>query len=1440
MIQESESPWEDEFAKGEIPVPALSLEISNLPPILPSENTNNSVNNNENPLVTLLSPRNGKHTQPAMEIACKLVHSLLDQVSWNDSPPSNEELSRKKDKTPKKTGLLSQQCHVQQINESPTSAHNAQHSPAYLWREQYNRRCNIAEQKMGNVALAALCARTLETLGKPSLPSKESVPKTVMPALSSSKDIGSQKKKTSRKPQWQGGLRRDNSTQSKNAIFFAPEDASEAREEANSESRVVKEKRDDEKPKLQMFGSEYARYLSTTAFAPKDLSSPKSMALKSFPIRKKKMSGVERLEDASNAVLTGAITDIVITHGSDMPPKGFLRISQSANGEAFYLHDKQAPAHIHIKKESNWDRAAQRPCVTALTLIFPERKEFVPPGFNVVRRHSTPKGSLKKSKDADTGAANLNYGGEPVFLCFRRSREGNPITGLIPLLPKKGEHVPQGYTVLERTPRNNIAGISTSASKVFFAYRQRLLNLETLRPIPLVMSVHQRSRNYRKLNAYYCTGGTIVESRVGQFHVMDRSTHSLLSPKSVSNRLSMIEASRKKILDSLADLPSGSGNTYQYSGGNPRSKPKTKEMLASSLLVAPGLGTPGSVAMMSDLENLSTSEDHESFASFFGGSRVSESDVASESSPLNHQLRSDGDDSSQGSIAKSVRSIAKNDKDLKRCLDAMSFIPMVSSATGENYPREMLNFQARVAILIPVLTACYTRHGGSALLAVEGLSTLLDEDFFANDMTVARDASSRITLLDIAVQVVCDVATTGTLEAQMPVCVAFVTAAVKTGCGHLNTRTVGYVMRLYLFVFYFGVSIPSGDWALIKGRDNFLLLDPRSSTVSYLPGGAPQAAALAFKELITYSISRLRSLVLSDRDAAAGHVQHKTSDENVHASPVFNSLIDELVKEAVDGSVYRVDVANFTQLALHQIHRAGGSELFWYDMMNTCGEGLFGSDEVLKDETRHTFSICFAILTHCVKVASSAIRRGKNGMGVPRDIASKLMSLEMIDFFLQKWDTMRGALDVPKSRAFATFIYCVRRLVVPCLLLNTQDSLQDPRVFKRLIRILGTLVLSETYRTQMKLEIRILIEHFVVSILKLGPQILLLKPSGVPHLFAQQLELMVQMKSWFSSSPETLLELFLNYDSSFGLNAADGETKFVSGHQWNLCHEICSCVCDISEQCGEYLGIQIEASHSMSASKKLDAEAVIQGMSGTTLARESAERLRNSAVLLATQIAQCLAKLAASSRGKRFKQLADSWILEKVDGEDDDAISLTSASMASIVHEALADDEIKRKKATSLASPENKNIIGYWKKRASRKQSYVQQSDEAAVAASVETSVASTEGNVALVRKTHQLGSSDEEAGSQSGDHLSVAFEIAEEKNLRKAIEYLVACDVLTSSPRDIASFLRIHRGNLKASDLGNYIGEGGSNTGEIERWNMIRFCFVRAISFVGMSVEKG
>ena len=101
----------------------------------------------------------------------------------------------------------------------------------------------------------------------------------------------------------------------------------------------------------------------------------------------------------------------------------------------------------------------------------------------------------------------------------------------------------------------------------------------------------------------------------------------------------------------------------------------------------------------------------------------------------------------------------------------------------------------------------------------------------------------------------------------------------------------------------------------------------------------------------------------------------------------------------------------------------------------------------------------------------------------------------------------------------------------------------------------------------------------------------------------------------------------------------------------------------------------------------------------------------------------------------------------------------------------------------------------------------------------------------------------DEAASSTLPDadiHLPVAFEIARTKNLKKAVDYLIACDFLTPSPRDVSAFLRLHRGQLNPAALGVFLAEGGTGGGEIEYWNQIRFNYFRPISFVGMNVEQG
>ncbi len=1255
---------------------------------------------------------------PSIEVGNDLVQRLLVQLTVNDSPPSNDNNKKSKQggRTITNPGQLS----------SPTLT-LSDDEMANTIPLSINAQGSLKQQ--GHVALARLCTRTLVNLGPQSSRTMSAVPLSNVPNATANKK--------SQSFRWMKKKLKDNFTNSSSSGSGSREGR-----DALETSRTTKQ----ESARLQLFGSEYARFLSTTPLAPKIIPGHSSKRALSRGIRK---DGVKNIEVADKLVLTGPITDIIITQGDNEPPKGYYRISQSPNGEPFAFSDRKTTSFLCVKKERNWDRAAQRPCVTALSIIFPDRKEFVPPGFSLICLQQADSTSSARTP------VNINLSGsEPAYLCFRRSREGNPITGILPLFPSSRESVPEGYTVLERTPRNFIANLRATNGPFFLAYRQRLANLELLRPAPLVQSVLNKTTNITKLEAYYCTGGTVVSSKVGRFHIMDRSTHSLLSPNTIKHRLALIEMSRRKNLSSFQEYSEIVGGKYSYSDTT-SSTAGTSTSCSSSYL------------------------------------------SASESLDVDRSLSSCGQHSLASILDEPLH--RPNKRDFDRCVEALSFIPKISSGARENNPRDAAVIKSRISILVPVLTACYTKHGGSAFLAIEGLLKLLRQDFYEDDIEMSRDPSSRTTLLDLSIQVVCDVATMGAQETQLHTCVEFVEEAVKYGCGYLSTRTLGYVLRFFLFVFYFGISSPTGNWGVMNASDQYLLEDTRYKTRKLaLPGGAPQSAILSMKDLIVFMIARLGSQVHSDYCASRNKSMENTDES---WCPHF-SFIDSLMNEFVETSVFRVDIANFTELAMHQVMRSGGSELFWYEMINLCDSTIFGSDKKLQKKTRHMYAICFAFLANCVKNASSRVRRNNKNEGSPRDVANKLMSLEMLKFFLEKWERGLDSQDIPGSHSVTSFAFCIRRLVVPCLLGNTADALADPRIFRRLIQVVGVLWCSPFYRKHMKLEIGILFNHFVLKILKLGPQILFRSNDreDTTYLFAQQLELMKEIKTWFGVDTERFLELKLNFDTECWIEQGRGTKDILPGLQWKISEQLCSFLCNLAEECTEFLGDKIKESHLSSPVNKSDKEDTAkkqryEGMSTMTLSRESARRLRQGALDAISQIMKVLTVSTSSSLGDEFSAVTEAWYY----GQKYDPKNGTKPM------------ETKDSRQDSAL------VVGYWQKME--------------IAKNLKNESIYSESKIALDSSVDV---------SERKKNIDVAFSISREKGLMKAIEYLIACNVLTASPREIASFLRIHCDHLDPAALGRYLGEGGSDHSETDFWDQIRFNFIRAISFVGMTVEEG
>lgn len=1451
-----------------------------------------------------------------------------------------------------------------------------------------------------------------------------------------------------------------------------------------------------QKPRMQMFGSEYARHLSsespfsptmfqvknrsfTKKIMPKKKRSSSSSAAATFigpgsPVSPTvaengamnhtsgghkegfestnvsvstlsnaslKTSGSAsacmNLEDAPPEILSAAITDILVTHGTESPPKGYYRISQTSSGiELDSLKSinvggigkrKKSAVYLNVKKEPKWDRAVQRPCVTALTVIFPDRDEFVPPGFCVVRKYKAGQGFEKKSlkdseknddsfpKDGETGfshPANLNFGtsGERVYLCYRRSREGNPITGLIPLQPSNNEAIPEGYTVLERSPRNFVADINANAGpSIFLAFRQRLANLETLRPLPLVLSVHYSNlhrtvepgkKKRLRLKAYYCTGGTVVPSDVGKYHIMDRSTHPLISPSSVTNRLSLIQAARIKNSSSSV----GKDSTSQ--GTKPQDQSSSSMILAKGLIadvVTTSLESPSSEASLQyshsfRSEEKSVGDGNEEQDSVVSGIEVatqkdslvnnilhivnqisaygkkadekdnSKTLTAGKMKPGSRGLEEkkcevDGDSVSVASNSKASLFSLREDTDVEACFGAMAFIPPVESPLHtlgkvEKKSLEKL-LQARTAVITPILTACYTQHGGSSLLAVEGLTKLLNEtDFFLPDIAVYDDPNTnqRLTILDLAIQVVCDVANSSARETSFLPCIEFVVDAVHFARGNLNSRTIGYIIRFYFFIFYFGASVPTASsWprnktsgysrkdGLYEVNDISLLseddLDVQSDgrRRGYVPGGAPQAAALALKEFISLFLSRLRKMNYGGRK----------KDEQRLAVEGIDRFIKSYLESVADVAMHQVDVFNFTELALHQIHRSGGSELFWHDMMNACGAGLFGSDDGTIKAAKAFFITSFSILSSIVKVTSGKVRKlAQSREFVPRDVASKLLSLELLHHFIHQWGkackynnalqskATKEGFKLKDSLSMASMAYTIRRLIIPCLLSNTRAGLDDIKTFRRMMKIVTELWCNHLLRRYLKIEIGVLIEHFILKILRLGPQVLppkrLSKTQSsilndmVVSLLPQQVCIVTELKTWFLSEPRDVLELYMNFDQVDAQTRMTNFSLLPSSH-WKITQQMCGALCILAEQCTDIVSDQIRLTRidlaevdSQSAGANPSLHHTEDDLREMTLIREGARHLQEKCFDTIGQIVRSLMLCAAASSGANFNLLRK--LREKQ--EQDNATKLAQMNEARMKVDNNADDDSSRgsddnmtvKSVSTIGNivggilnkkrdgsstgdiltvPESprqlrqvpqltigddngEGIVEYWQTsiaaerrkkvlpspRDSQEGIYGQRKPprksrsntrslppstpprlspgEATTGVSPVTALTPRRDDMSVISFAEESARADPHLNQKFEETLQTAVDIMQTKSLKKALDYLIACNFLTPSPRDIASFLRLYQTRIDTSVLGDYLGEGGTDGDEVERYNLIRFHYTSAISFVGMNVEQG
>jgi hypothetical protein len=336
----------------------------------------------------------------ALQAACQTIHTLLEQFSQKDSPPCNDAVFSGEGsfQSPTISSSSDDSCSNDDC-EQFLNDYNYRHSRTTTIFGTESPHVSAAYHRMGHAPMVHLCRWTLEKI--------QGVSPVFEPVQQNEPILVITPQQQQKAPSKQQHNRSMNCKQQRRPFF--PRISEEKKEETDAPT-----------VRLQMFASEYARHLSHTQLAPPLTTQSRKFISNTThckPPRNKKSlpnsKNIPRRETNNNdpARLTGAVLDILIlTDARHVPPPGYSCVPGWNK--------------ICVKKEANWDKAAQRPTVAAITLVYPDAGEFVPPGFCV-------------AKSVDGAAANVaGSSNQPIcYLVFRRSREGNPITGLVPLVP---------------------------------------------------------------------------------------------------------------------------------------------------------------------------------------------------------------------------------------------------------------------------------------------------------------------------------------------------------------------------------------------------------------------------------------------------------------------------------------------------------------------------------------------------------------------------------------------------------------------------------------------------------------------------------------------------------------------------------------------------------------------------------------------------------------------------------------------------------------------------------------------------------------------------------------------------------------------------------------------------------------------------------------------
>lgn len=718
-------------------------------------------------------------------------------------------------------------------------------------------------------------------------------------------------------------------------------------------------------------------------------------------------------------ILSAPIVDICIVQSGEPIPDGFYRIYKTPGNRKATLNSGNGGNSIYLCIRK--DLTGQFAPITNIIVIFPDRGEYVPPGYHLVQR----------GKNA---ACNVNAGtsADHIFIGFKRDFLGNPITDIQPIMIDKGEEVPKNYNMIEKTIFGSQANLNTGTggAEIHLCYRQELTRIQCL-----LNDASVSDQERLRLARTHANSMDDASSNAG--------SEGPYTKGSESNNNSRVTSLNKR---SRSRSPMRRDSATGHRATTPRLRPTSEGAHDFS-----EKGTPRNASSATT----GTGGDNSAAG---GVLDVTKSDSAVE-------LLSPSGTSTGGGVAASV----SNDQDLEseleaaldsyadfydECADAreaelvtLQRMQVVVDSNGN------LAVEVRRKTLIAILAAVYVRRGEIANAAINCLLRLIkDTDFFTEDFACIPLLGT-ITMLDLSIEAACDRFDSAPENEHAPI-LHFLKIVIKHSGAKLSGLSVQKVFRTlnYLCNCYATKS----DW--ITGGMHMPCNDPSQEVTPYK----------VLKQLVCDAVAQAETVDIAHLLPETTHNDFFFEDDAWMRNATENYIdVRFIVEDLIDDVVDSVDTARICESTLQTLSKQAfstGSTAFW-QQINLNARKLF-QDTALRSPFVTLCAIC--------KQAWHNVRTNKKGDPIPRDLGSKLVALEAITEFCHSAGE--------KLRASKIMGYQIRRLVVPCILFNVSYALIDHRIFSKVLRIVTAL--WNKWRRHLRIEFAILCDQFIFKILQ--------------------------------------------------------------------------------------------------------------------------------------------------------------------------------------------------------------------------------------------------------------------------------------------------------------------------------------------------------------------